>query len=101
MISCSLLSELVRPEEGSPFAPWSLGMSSCPEQPPEWMQRELLKQNPRRHSLHLGEPAHGRTALGHEANPNHTSHNLEVLCLEEVEFNVFDAIVLLYLRLFS
>ncbi|CAL8347862.1 unnamed protein product [Arctogadus glacialis] len=53
-------------------------MSSCPEQPPEWMQRELLKQNSRRHSLHLGEPAHGRTALGHEANPNHTSHNLEI-----------------------
>ena len=99
--TCSFLSELVSPEERSPFGPGSLGMSSGPEQPPEWMQRELLKQNPRRHSLHLGEQAQRSKALCHDANPKHTSHDLEVLCMEEVEFDVFDGIVLLSLLFFS
>ncbi|KAK0143244.1 WD repeat-containing protein 49 [Merluccius polli] len=42
------------------------------------MQRELLKQNQRRHSLNLGENALGRTALCHDANSNHVSHDLEI-----------------------
>ncbi|KAM4627617.1 cilia- and flagella-associated protein 337 [Polymixia lowei] len=59
------------------LAPRPLGNTKDREQLPEWLERELLKQNRRRHSVTLGDKAQFKTQRRHNGGSTHTLCNLK------------------------
>ncbi|XP_027136179.1 WD repeat-containing protein 49 [Larimichthys crocea] len=91
----SILSELGRTEErmrnssgpGSrgekvtddfSAAPRRVGVSEDRKQQPEWLIRELLKQNRRRHSVTLGDRAHTMRRQHHSTDLTHSLCSLQI-----------------------
>lgn len=59
-------------------APRRVGVSEDRKQQPEWLIRELLKQNRRRHSVTLGDRAHMMRRQHHSTDLTHSLCSLQV-----------------------